>query len=57
MERRDRDIMMQKSMVIVVMGVSGSGKTAVGDALAARLNWGVRGYRRLASGSERRKDA
>lgn len=27
-------------MVIVVMGVSGSGKTAVGEALAARLNWG-----------------
>ena len=26
-------------MVIVVMGVSGSGKTAVGEALAARLGW------------------
>jgi carbohydrate kinase (thermoresistant glucokinase family) len=26
-------------MVIVVMGVSGSGKTVVGDALAKRLNW------------------
>jgi gluconokinase len=26
-------------MVIVVMGVSGSGKTVVGEALAARLNW------------------
>ena len=26
-------------MVIVVMGVSGSGKTAVGSALAARLGW------------------
>jgi gluconokinase len=26
-------------MVIVVMGVSGSGKTAVGKALAERLNW------------------
>jgi gluconokinase len=26
-------------MVIVVMGVSGSGKTVVGDALAARLGW------------------
>jgi len=27
------------SMVIVVMGVSGSGKTVVGEALARRLNW------------------
>jgi len=26
-------------MVIIVMGVSGSGKTAVGEALAASLNW------------------
>jgi gluconokinase len=26
-------------MVIVVMGVSGSGKTVVGEALASRLNW------------------
>ena len=26
-------------MVIVVMGVSGSGKTTVGEALAARLGW------------------
>jgi gluconokinase len=26
-------------MVIMVMGVSGSGKTVVGDALAKRLNW------------------
>jgi gluconokinase len=26
-------------MVIVVMGVSGSGKTAIGEALAARLGW------------------
>lgn len=26
-------------MVIVVMGVSGSGKTVVGEALARRLNW------------------
>jgi len=26
-------------MVVVVMGVSGSGKTAVGEALAARLGW------------------
>jgi gluconokinase len=26
-------------MVIVVMGVSGSGKTVVGEALAGRLNW------------------
>jgi gluconokinase len=26
-------------MVIVVMGVSGSGKTLVGEALAVRLNW------------------
>jgi gluconokinase len=26
-------------MVIVVMGVSGSGKTVVGETLAARLNW------------------
>src|SRR2546427_13172538 len=26
-------------MVIVVTGVSGSGKTAVGEALAARLGW------------------
>jgi len=26
-------------MVIVVMGVSGSGKTMVGEALARRLNW------------------
>jgi gluconokinase len=26
-------------MVIVLMGVSGSGKTAVGEALAARLEW------------------
>jgi gluconokinase len=26
-------------MVIVLMGVSGSGKTAVGEALAARLGW------------------
>lgn len=26
-------------MVIVVMGVSGSGKTVVGEALAARLSW------------------
>ncbi len=26
-------------MVIVVMGVSGSGKTLVGEALARRLNW------------------
>ncbi len=26
-------------MVIIVMGVSGSGKTAVGEALAAGLNW------------------
>jgi len=26
-------------MVIVVMGVSGSGKTAVGEALAARVGW------------------
>ena len=28
-----------KPMVIVVMGVSGSGKTMVGEALARRLNW------------------
>jgi len=27
------------SMVVVVMGVSGSGKTVVGEALARRLNW------------------
>jgi gluconokinase len=26
-------------MVVVVMGVSGSGKTVVGEALAKRLNW------------------
>lgn len=26
-------------MVVIVMGVSGSGKTAVGQALAAHLNW------------------
>jgi gluconokinase len=26
-------------MVVIVMGVSGSGKTAVGQALAARLGW------------------
>jgi gluconokinase len=26
-------------MVIVVMGVSGSGKTVIGEALALRLNW------------------
>ncbi len=26
-------------MVIIVIGVSGSGKTVVGEALAARLNW------------------
>ena len=26
-------------MVIIVMGVSGSGKTVVGEALAKRLNW------------------
>ncbi|MFY9645817.1 MAG: gluconokinase [Terriglobales bacterium] len=26
-------------MVIIVMGVSGSGKTAIGEALAQRLNW------------------
>jgi gluconokinase len=26
-------------MVIIVMGVSGSGKTVVGEALAGRLNW------------------
>jgi gluconokinase len=26
-------------MVIVVMGVSGSGKTVVGEAVASRLNW------------------
>ncbi len=26
-------------MVIVVMGVSGSGKTVVGEALARRLSW------------------
>jgi gluconokinase len=26
-------------MVVVVMGVSGSGKTVVGEALATRLNW------------------
>jgi hypothetical protein len=29
-----------ESMVMVVMGLSGSGKTAVGKALAARFNWG-----------------
>jgi len=26
-------------MVIVVMGVSGSGKTIVGESLAGRLSW------------------
>lgn len=27
-------------MIILVMGVSGSGKTTIGEALAARLGWG-----------------
>jgi gluconokinase len=34
-------------MVIVVMGVSGSGKTAVGSALAARLGWAFEDADRL----------
>ena len=45
------------SMVVVVMGVSGSGKTTVGQALAARLGWSFRGCRRPPPAGERRQDA
>lgn len=34
-----RETKLEHAMVIVVMGVSGSGKTTVGEALAKRLGW------------------
>ena len=43
-------------MIVVLMGVSGCGKTTVGQALAADLGWPFFDARRLSSGGQRRQD-
>lgn len=43
--------------VIIVMGVSGSGKGTIGLMLAHRLDWEIHGCRLAASGRQCREDA
>ena len=43
--------------VLVIMGVSGAGKTTIGQELAARLGWAFEDGRPTASRGERRQDA
>ena len=44
-------------MVVVLMGVTGSGKTTVGKVLATELGWEFYLCRRLPSTEEHREDA
>ena len=48
--------MRQTPCALVVMGVSGSGKSTIAESLAARLGWRLRGRRQVSPGQQCRQD-